>query len=95
MSASAGSQRLDRWLWCARLFRTRAAAAAFVAEQSIRLTRSGALLRVTKPAHSLKVGDELAFVLGERLVVVCVLEFSKQRVSAADASRLYRPLDIV
>jgi ribosome-associated heat shock protein Hsp15 len=58
MSASdpSGSERLriDRWLWCARFFKTRSTAAAAVRAGHVRLNAQ----RV-KPAHAVKVGDAL------------------------------------
>jgi ribosome-associated heat shock protein Hsp15 len=46
--------RIDRWLWCARLFKTRSVAATAV---------RGGLVHVNgqrvKPAHAVKVGDLL------------------------------------
>lgn len=86
MTTGGGAQRLDKWLWCARLFRTRQAAAAFVAEHGARLTRNGQAQRVEKPGFSLKQGDEIAFMLGDRLIVVRVVGFSERRLSPTKAA---------
>jgi len=56
MSGDAEQERLriDRWLWCARFFKTRSAAAEAVRAGHVRLNGQ----RV-KPAHSVKIGDAL------------------------------------
>ncbi len=46
--------RIDRWLWCARFFKTRSVAAEAVRAGHVRLNGQ----RV-KPAHAVKVGDAL------------------------------------
>ena len=55
-----GSDRLrvDRWLWCARFFKSRSAAADAVRGGHVRLNGQ----RV-KPAHAVKVGDALQIAL--------------------------------
>jgi len=50
--------RIDRWLWCARLFKTRSAAAEAVRKGHVRLNAQ----RV-KPSHAVKVGDALSLEL--------------------------------
>lgn len=52
--------RIDRWLWCARFFKTRSLAAQAVRGGHVRLNGQ----RV-KAAHAVKVGDALTIVLGE------------------------------
>jgi ribosome-associated heat shock protein Hsp15 len=47
--------RIDRWLWCARFFKSRSAAAEAVRAGHVRLNGQ----RV-KPAHDVKVGDAIA-----------------------------------
>jgi ribosome-associated heat shock protein Hsp15 len=49
------SLRIDRWLWCARFFKTRSAAAEAVRGGHVRLNGQ----RV-KPAHPVKVGDAVS-----------------------------------
>ncbi len=60
MSGDAGQERLrvDRWLWCARFFKTRSMAAEAVRAGHVRLNGQ----RV-KPAHAVKVGDALTVEL--------------------------------
>lgn len=76
--------RLDRWLWAARFFKTRALAAAAVAGGKVEL--NGARAKRAKP---LAVGDRLRIRRGpfEHLVVVRAL--AQQRASVAAAAALY------
>ena len=50
----ADRARIDRWLWCARFFKSRSAAATAVRSGHVRLNGQ----RV-KPAHAVRVGDAL------------------------------------
>jgi ribosome-associated heat shock protein Hsp15 len=50
--------RIDRWLWCARFFKSRSAAAAAVRGGHVRLNGQ----RV-KPAHAVKAGDAVEIEL--------------------------------
>lgn len=89
LTGAAASQRIDKWLWCARFFRTRAAAADYVESQTVRLTREGRAQRVAKPGFALKAGDELALLLSERPVIVRVRALAQRRGSALDAAALF------
>lgn len=51
---AADRLRVDRWLWCARFFKSRSAAAEAVRGGHVRLNGQ----RI-KPAHAVKVGDVL------------------------------------
>jgi ribosome-associated heat shock protein Hsp15 len=82
-------QRLDKWLWHARQFRTRSLAARFVEEHTVRVTRNGVTQRVDKPSFLVMAGDEIAFGLDRRVIALRVLAFDERRRGAADAQRLY------
>jgi ribosomal 50S subunit-recycling heat shock protein len=84
--------RADVWLWRARFFKTRSMAAKFVDEGRVRLTRAGQENRLDKPARPVKVGDQLVFALGGRLVAVTVEGFGERRGSATEAHTLYSTL---
>lgn len=85
--------RADVWLWRARFFKTRSMAARFVEEGRVRVTRSGQEGRLDKPARPVKVGDQLVFALGGRLVAVTVEAMGERRGPAAEARTLYSTLD--
>lgn len=78
-------QRLDKWLWCARVVRTRAAAAALVELGHVRLNR----VRTLKPGHVVKPGDVLTVVLDGRIRVLRVTALAERRGPAETARHLY------
>jgi ribosome-associated heat shock protein Hsp15 len=53
-------QRLDKWLWCARVAKTRAACAKIIEQGGVRINR----LPTDKPHFKLRPGDVLTFALG-------------------------------
>jgi ribosome-associated heat shock protein Hsp15 len=82
------SIRLDKWLWHARFFKTRARASALCEAGRIRV--GGRL--VAKAHYALRVGDVLTFPQGRRIRVVRVAALSARRVAAPDAATLYEDL---
>ena len=78
-------QRLDKWLWQARFFKTRSLAARVVGEGRVRLNGD----RVTKPAQPVAPGDVLTFPAGDRIRVVAVLALLARRGPAAEAQAAY------
>ena len=83
------SLRLDRWLWHARVFKTKAAATRAVQEDGVRITRTGQTQRCEKPAYSLRVGDTVALNRGPRLLILEVLALGARRGPPAEARELY------
>lgn len=84
--------RADVWLWRARFFKTRSLAAKFLDEGKVRLTRAGAETRIDKCARALKVGDQLVFAVGGRLIAVAVEGLGERRGPPAEARALYSTL---
>jgi ribosome-associated heat shock protein Hsp15 len=82
------TQRLDKWLWCARFFRTRAMAAALCEAGRVRV--SGQV--VHKAHYTLKPGDVLTFPQGGLVRVVRVAGFAERRGPASAAVALYEDL---
>jgi len=94
LSGEVDACRADVWLWRARFFKTRALAAKFVESGRVRLTRSGlAEHRLDKPARPIKVGDQLVFALGGRLVALTVQAMGDRRGPAEEARTLYSTLE--
>ena len=85
---SGGGRRLDKWLFCARFFRTRAAAAEAVASGAIR--RNG--LRCDKPGLTLNLGDALTIRRSGDVALVRVLAFAERRGGAGEAQALYQEI---
>ena len=81
--------RADVWLWRARFFKTRSMAARFVEQGRVHLTRAGQESRLDKPARTIKVGDQLVFALGGRLIAVTVEAMGERRGPATEARTLY------
>jgi ribosome-associated heat shock protein Hsp15 len=77
-------QRLDKWLWCARLYKSRSQAAEAVAGGRVHLNGQ----RV-KPAHDVRPGDLLALSLGSREIEVAVLGLLARRGPATEARLAY------
>jgi len=76
--------RLDRWLWAARFFKTRALAAAAVGGGQVEL--NGARSKRAKPVA---VGDRLRIRRGPFEYLVVVRALVQQRAAAAAAAALY------
>lgn len=93
MSGEVDACRADVWLWRARFFKTRALAAKFVETGRVRLTRIGQEHRLDKPARPIKVGDQLVFALGGRLIAIVVDGLGDRRGPAEEARTLYSTLD--
>lgn len=81
-------QRLDKWLWFARIVRTRVLAAKLVADGQVRVNR----VRVVKPGHGIVVGDILTVAAHGRVRVLEVQALAPRRGPAAEARALYRAL---
>lgn len=81
--------RVDVWLWRARFFKTRSMAARFVEEGRVRLTRAGQESRLEKSSRPVKVGDQLVFAVGGRLIAVTVEGLGVRRGPPAEARALY------
>lgn len=84
MSGAENRVRIDKWLWAARFFKTRALAQAAVVAGKVRLHGE----RV-KPAKDLKVGDVLAIRIGEFEWGVAVKALAERRGPADEARKLY------
>lgn len=80
----ADSVRLDKWLWAARFFKTRAAAVQAIGSGRVEVNGVPA-----KPARPLAVGDRLRVRKPPFAFLVRVVELSVQRGPAKVAARLY------
>jgi len=78
------SVRLDRWLWAARFFKTRAIASAAIAGGKVQVNGTRA-----KAAKQLRVGAELRIRVGPYEWLVTVRALTERRGSAKDALLLY------
>jgi ribosome-associated heat shock protein Hsp15 len=78
-------QRLDKWLWHARVVKARTSAAALVEAGHVRI--NGA--REKSPGHSVKIDDVLTIGLDRGVRVLRVIGFAERRGDAAAARALY------
>jgi ribosome-associated heat shock protein Hsp15 len=87
--APAPVQRLDKWLWFARVLKSRTMAAEFVERGRVRVNR----VRVIKPSHTLREGDVLTISLRGQVLVLKVLGLGARRGPPPEARLLYQRLD--
>ena len=81
-------QRIDRWLWNARIARTRTLAAALAVSGHVRLNGR----RVDAAAQAVRMGDVLTIALASRVRVLKVVGFASKRGAAPQARTLYDDL---
>ena len=80
--------RLDKWLWCARFFKTRSAASKAISSGRFRLY--GQVM--TKPHRQALWGQVLTFVQGDRVRVIKVVAIGARRGPAPEAALLFEDL---
>lgn len=88
--ADRSGQRIDKWLWFARVVKTRTHAARLVSDGKIRLNR----VRIDKPAHTVKPGDVVTASVGRHVRVLKVLAPGVRRGPACEAGLLYEELTV-
>jgi ribosome-associated heat shock protein Hsp15 len=86
--AASEGLRLDKWLWQARFFKTRALAAALADRRKIRVNSTV----ITKPHYRVRPGDVLTFPQGHAVRIVRVLHLGDRRGPASEAQRMYEDL---
>jgi ribosome-associated heat shock protein Hsp15 len=81
-------QRLDKWLWHARVVKARSSAAALVEAGHVRVNG----VREKAPGHAVKAGDVLTIGFDRSVRVLKVVGFAERRGDAASARVLYDDL---
>lgn len=81
-------QRIDKWLWFARFYKSRTLAAEMIVEGRVRLNGE----RCTKTSQILRAGDVLTFAAGPHVRVVKVIAGGVRRGPATEARTLYEDL---
>jgi ribosome-associated heat shock protein Hsp15 len=81
-------QRIDKWLWHARVVRTRSAAAALASSGHVRLNGQ----RIDAASRAVRAGDVVTVALDRAVRVLKVLYFAERRGSAEAARVLYEDL---
>lgn len=81
-------QRLDKFLWHARVVKARTSAAQLVEKGYVRVNG----VRETAPGHAVKIGDVLTIALDRNVRLLKVIGFSERRGDASAARVLYEEL---
>lgn len=76
--------RIDKWLWVARFYKTRALATEAIHAGHIKLNGG-----TVKPARELRCGDMLDLAIGDVKWNIEVLGLNDQRGPASEAQKLY------
>ena len=86
--SDAGRQRIDKWLFFARVVKSRSLAAKLVQAGRVRLNRD----KIDQPSHAVKPGDVLTITLDRRVIVYRVVAGGARRGPAEEARTLYEDL---
>jgi ribosome-associated heat shock protein Hsp15 len=89
VTAELARQRIDRWLWHARLVRTRGAAAALTEAGYVRV--NGA--RIDAPGRMIRSGDVITVALDRGVRVVKVTGFVQRRGPPTSVAVLYQDIN--
>ncbi|MEE2699658.1 MAG: RNA-binding S4 domain-containing protein [Pseudomonadota bacterium] len=81
-------QRIDQWLWFARLFKSRSMATKFCVSGKIRVNEK----HIKKGHHLLGIGDIITFQKDSYIRVISVLALGNRRGPAQEAKTLYEDL---
>lgn len=88
MSTPVDRQRIDRWLWHARLVRTRDAAATLAGSGYVRVNG----IRIEAPGRMVRSGDVITLALDQRVLVLKIVGFRDRRGPAGSGESLYEDL---
>lgn len=87
-STAPGKVRLDKWLWAARLFKTRALAKTAIEGGKVQIDGNKA-----KPGKEIAVGTRMTVRQGQDEKTLTVTGLSEQRRGAPEAAQLYCETD--
>jgi ribosome-associated heat shock protein Hsp15 len=81
-----GTQRLDKWLWFARVVKTRTQAAALVTDGRVRINT----VKTDRPAQPVRIGDMLTIAVHDRIRILEVVLPGEKRGGAPEAGLLFK-----
>jgi ribosome-associated heat shock protein Hsp15 len=87
-SSNLTAVRIDKWLWAARFFKTRA-----LAQKSCEMSRIESNGHIAKPARDVRIGDMLKIKNDAAEFEIEVLLLTEMRGPAAVAQTLFRETD--
>lgn len=88
MTETLQSQRIDKWLYFARVVKTRTLASKLVQGGKVRVNR----LKIDNAARRVRPGDVLTISLRGRVLVVRVVGAGSRRGPASEAQALFEDL---
>lgn len=88
LKAPPDRQRLDKWLFFARLVKSRTLAARFVSDGHVRVNGEKKL----SPSHPARAGDVLTIVLDKRILILRITGSGTRRGPAIEAQTLYEDI---
>ena len=88
MAEGSAKIRLDKWLWFARVVKTRAIAQELAGSGHVRVNGQ----RAESAARAIRIGDVLTIALPSRVRLLKVQDVAERRGPASDAVRLYQEL---
>ncbi|MDZ5699368.1 RNA-binding S4 domain-containing protein [Chelativorans sp. M5D2P16] len=83
-----GRQRIDKWLFFARVVKSRSLAARLAQAGRVRVNRN----KIDQAAHQVRPGDVLTITLDRRILVYRILAPGERRGPADEARLLYEDL---
>jgi ribosome-associated heat shock protein Hsp15 len=89
MDGSGERQRVDKWLWHARIVRTRSAAAVLVTRGHVRVNGE----RTTSPSRLVRPGDVVTVALDRSVRLLKVLAITERRGPPGSTAALFETLN--
>ncbi|MGE3872485.1 MAG: RNA-binding S4 domain-containing protein [Parvibaculaceae bacterium] len=81
-------QRIDKWLWFARMVKTRTLAQVIVSQGQVRVNKA----RIAKSSHEVGPGDVLTLAVHGRVRVIRVVGIGIRRGPASEAQTLFEDI---
>ncbi len=88
MNGEGERQRVDKWLFFARIVKSRSLAARLATGGKVRVNRN----KIDQASHQVKTGDVLTITLERRVIVCRVQRAGTRRGPASEARELYEDL---
>ncbi len=82
------SQRVDKWLWHARIVRTRTLASSLVNSGKVRIDRK----RISRASQTVRVGNIVTAPQGRLIRTLKIVGFANRRLPASEVELLYDDL---
>lgn len=87
-TGSGSNQRIDQWLWFARITKSRTLAQGLIERGKVRINR----VKIDKPSVLVKPGDVLTVVVGPSVRSLEIMAIGARRGPATEAQALFRDL---